>query len=129
MVDQVSDVSESVAVAEGGGDPVTRVGAGVDTGAASVARGALTRHRKKARRRSKKALIAIAEARRAKYSPLTDDGSLHIEQYRSSIRQPLVQRKQLQALGLGRLGKSKVVPNIPVFAKLVDRLKHLVRVK
>jgi large subunit ribosomal protein L30 len=83
----------------------------------------------KARRRNRKNMLLASANKRAAYPPLTDQSSLHIEQYRSSIRQPEVQVKQLRALGLGRIGKTKVVPNIPVFSKLIARLKHLVRVK
>jgi large subunit ribosomal protein L30 len=52
-----------------------------------------------------------------------------IEQYRSSIRKPKIQKLQLRALGLGKLGKKKVLPKIPSVTKLVDRLGHLVRIK
>lgn len=52
-----------------------------------------------------------------------------VEQYRSAIRRPGRQSLQLKSLGLGRIGKTKVLPKIPSVVKLVERLSHLVRVK
>lgn len=51
-----------------------------------------------------------------------------IEQYTSSIRRPMTQRVQLKSLGLGRIGKRKVLPAIPSVVALVNKLKHLVRI-
>lgn len=64
----------------------------------------------------------------SKYPELTDENSVLIEQYRSSIRQPQKQRVQIQSLGLGRIGKTKRLPRIPSIEKLIDKLKHIVRI-
>lgn len=57
------------------------------------------------------------------------DETVVVEQYRSAIRRPGVQRLQLKSLGLGRVGKTKILPKIPSVMKLVERLSHMVRVK
>ncbi|MDR3285312.1 MAG: 50S ribosomal protein L30 [Holosporales bacterium] len=54
--------------------------------------------------------------------------NITIEQYISCIRQPERQRKQVASLGLGRIGKRKVLPAIPCVVTLIEKLKHLVRV-
>jgi ribosomal protein L30/L7E len=78
--------------------------------------------------RSKRTLDQIRNQRRERHKSQSTQ-MIVIEQYRSSIRQTKVQKLQLQALGLGRIGKSNVVPNIPVFSKIVSRLAHVIRVK
>ncbi|MDR1208415.1 MAG: mitochondrial large ribosomal subunit protein uL30m [Holosporales bacterium] len=80
------------------------------------------------RKRSNQALVRISAQRRDAHKSQSAD-MIVIEQYRSTIRQPKIQKLQLHALGLGRIGKSNVVPNIPVFTKIIDRLAHVVRVK
>ena len=65
---------------------------------------------------------------KAKSAHWTDE-MITVEQYRSAIRRPERQRLQLKSLGLGRVGKTKVLPKIPTVVKLVERLSHLVRVK
>jgi ribosomal protein L30/L7E len=66
---------------------------------------------------------------KTKYEPLTEKNGIVVEQYRSSIRQPAIQRKQLKTLGLGRIGKTKTLPKIRTIAALLERLRHLVREK
>jgi ribosomal protein L30/L7E len=88
-----------------------------------------TLSKKRTRKKRTSKINKIAAERRAKHPPLTSENSIVIEQYRSGIRQPEIQQKQLRALGLGRIGKSKRVPNISVFSKIVARLAHLVRIK
>lgn len=71
---------------------------------------------------------ALALKKAEKHPQVTPENGIMIEQYRSSIRQPEVQRQQLKSLGLGKVGKKKLLPNIPLVSKLIDRLKHLVRI-
>lgn len=71
---------------------------------------------------------ALAVEKAKKHPEVTPENGIVIEQYRSSIRQPEVQRQQLKSLGLGKVGKKKLLPNIPLVSKLIDRLKHLVRI-
>ncbi|GHS91198.1 hypothetical protein AGMMS49949_01160 [Alphaproteobacteria bacterium] len=63
------------------------------------------------------------------HPPLTPETGVVVEQYTSSIRQPHTQLSQLKSLGLGRIGKSKLLPKIPSVLKLIEKLKHLVRIK
>jgi large subunit ribosomal protein L30 len=51
-----------------------------------------------------------------------------VEQYTSTIRRPKKQAVQVRSLGLGRIGKRKVLPAIPPIVALVEKLKHLVRI-
>lgn len=74
----------------------------------------------------KRTRAQIREEARAKPHPPVD--MIEVEQYRSAIRQPAIQKKQLTSLGLGRIGKRKVLPSIPTVTKLVAKLSHLVRV-
>jgi large subunit ribosomal protein L30 len=54
--------------------------------------------------------------------------NITVEQYSSTIRRPKIQAVQVRSLGLGRIGKRKVLPAIPPIVALVEKLKHLVRV-
>lgn len=74
---------------------------------------------------AKKNLATLREEARNK--PHASVGMIEVEQYRSAIRQPAIQRKQLTSLGLGRIGKRKTLPSIPTVTKLVAKLSHLVR--
>ncbi|MDR0631227.1 MAG: hypothetical protein LBF66_01490 [Holosporales bacterium] len=76
------------------------------------------------RLRRKRAVAKIRAQRKARHED-SRTLMLVIEQYRSSIRLPKIQKIQLQALGLGRIGKSNVVS--PDCAKIVERLAHVVR--
>lgn len=75
---------------------------------------------------AKKNLATLREEARNK--PHSSVEMIEVEQYRSAIRQPAIQRKQLTSLGLGRIGKRKTLPSIPTVTKLVAKLSHLVRV-
>jgi large subunit ribosomal protein L30 len=55
-------------------------------------------------------------------------GSLRITQVRSSIGTKPKHRGTLRALGLGRIGKSNVLPDRPEVRGMVARVPHLVRV-
>ncbi|WP_206537212.1 50S ribosomal protein L30 [Holospora elegans] len=50
-------------------------------------------------------------------------------QYRSSIRVCEAQKKILRALGLRKLGKSKMLPICPSVLGMVHKVKHLVRME
>jgi large subunit ribosomal protein L30 len=54
--------------------------------------------------------------------------SITVEQYTSTIRRPKKQAVQVRSLGLGRIGKRKVLPAIPPIVAFVEKLKHLVRI-
>lgn len=81
---------------------------------------------KEAKRNEDKAIETLQKKEEKKYPEVSQ---IIVEQYRSSIRKPERQCQQLKSLGLGRIGKTKILPNIPTISKLVERLKHLVRVK
>ena len=55
-------------------------------------------------------------------------GSLRITQIRSAIGSKPKHRGTLRALGLGRIGKSNVLPDRPEVRGMVARVPHLVRV-
>ncbi|ETZ07190.1 50S ribosomal protein L30 [Holospora obtusa F1] len=50
-------------------------------------------------------------------------------QYRSSIRVPSTQKKILKALGMKKLGKSKVLLYCPSVLGMVKKVEHLVKVE
>ena len=55
-------------------------------------------------------------------------GSLRVTQVRSGIGTKPKHRGTLRALGLGRIGKSNVLPDRPEIRGMVARVPHLVRV-
>ena len=55
-------------------------------------------------------------------------GSLRVTQIRSAIGTKPKHRGTLRALGLGRIGKSNVLPDRPEIRGMVARVPHLVRV-
>jgi large subunit ribosomal protein L30 len=54
---------------------------------------------------------------------------LKITQVRSAIGSKPKQRGTLRALGLGRIGKSHVLPDRPEIRGMIDRVPHLVDVE
>jgi large subunit ribosomal protein L30 len=59
---------------------------------------------------------------------VTVAGSLRVTQVRSAIGTKPKHRGTLRALGLGRIGKSNVLPDRPEVRGMVARVPHLVRV-
>ncbi len=53
---------------------------------------------------------------------------LHVTQIRSTIGTKPKQRGTLRALGLGRIGKSNVLPDRPEIRGMLARVPHLVKV-
>jgi large subunit ribosomal protein L30 len=56
-------------------------------------------------------------------------GSLRVTQVRSAIGSKPKHRGTLRALGLGRIGRSNVLPDRPEVRGMVARVPHLVRVE
>lgn len=56
-------------------------------------------------------------------------GELKVTQVRSSIGTKPKQRGTLRALGLGRIGKSHVLPDTPDVRGQLAKVPHLVRVE
>jgi large subunit ribosomal protein L30 len=54
---------------------------------------------------------------------------LKVTQVRSAIGSKPKQRGTLRALGLGRIGKSHVLPDRPEIRGMIDRVPHLVTVE
>lgn len=54
---------------------------------------------------------------------------LKITQIRSGIGRKEVQKKTLKALGLGRIGKSRVHRDTPQIRGMVDSISHLLSVE
>jgi large subunit ribosomal protein L30 len=55
-------------------------------------------------------------------------GSLRVVQVRSSIGSKPKHRGTLRALGLGRIGKSNVLPDRPEIRGMIARVPHLIEV-
>jgi large subunit ribosomal protein L30 len=51
-----------------------------------------------------------------------------IEQISSPIRRPPIQEKTLIGLGLNKLGRKRVLPDIAQVRGMIAKVKHLVRV-
>jgi large subunit ribosomal protein L30 len=56
------------------------------------------------------------------------EAQLHITQVRSAIGSKPVHRGTLRALGLGRIGKARVLPDRPEIRGMIARVAHLVEV-
>lgn len=56
------------------------------------------------------------------------DVGLFVTQIRSGIGRPPAQRRTLRALGLGRIGKSRTLPDRPEIRGMLSRVSHLVSV-
>ena len=54
---------------------------------------------------------------------------IKITQTRSQIRRPAAQKKTLEALGLGRIGKAVEVEATPQIQGMVAKVRHLVSVE
>jgi large subunit ribosomal protein L30 len=55
-------------------------------------------------------------------------GEIRVTQTRSAIGAKPKQRGSLRALGLGRIGKSNVLPDRPEIRGMIARVPHLVEV-
>ncbi len=55
--------------------------------------------------------------------------TIKITQTRSQIRRPAGQKKTLEALGLGRIGKTVEVEATPQIEGMVAKVRHLVSVE
>lgn len=58
-----------------------------------------------------------------------DSGSLKVTQVRSTIGSKPKQRGTLRALGLGRIGRSNVLPDRGEIRGMIARVPHLVKVE
>ncbi|MCP3987957.1 MAG: 50S ribosomal protein L30 [Actinomycetia bacterium] len=58
-----------------------------------------------------------------------NDGAIKVTQTRSAIGSKPKQRGCLRALGLGRIGKSNVLPDRPEIRGIIARVPHLVSVE
>jgi large subunit ribosomal protein L30 len=56
------------------------------------------------------------------------EGQIHVKQVRSAIGVKPKHRATLRALGLGRVGKTAVLPDRPEIRGMVARVVHLVEV-
>jgi large subunit ribosomal protein L30 len=72
----------------------------------------------------------VAASRTTKGSPPAAkvEGRLVVTQVRSSISTKPKHRGTLRALGLGRIGKSNVLPDRPEIRGMIARVPHLVTV-
>jgi large subunit ribosomal protein L30 len=57
------------------------------------------------------------------------DGQIHVTQVRSAIGVKPKQRGTLRALGLGRIGRTSVLPDRPEIRGMVANVVHLVKVE
>ena len=58
-----------------------------------------------------------------------DSGTLKVTQVRSAIGSKPKQRGTLRALGLGRIGRSNVLPDRGKIRGMIARVPHLVKVE
>jgi large subunit ribosomal protein L30 len=56
------------------------------------------------------------------------EGGLRLRQVKSGIGYDKTQKATLQALGLGRVGRTRVLPDNPQVRGMVAKISHLVRV-
>lgn len=56
------------------------------------------------------------------------DGTLHVRQVRSSIGYDRSQLATLKAMGLGRIGKTRELPDNPQVRGMIAKVSHLVAV-
>jgi large subunit ribosomal protein L30 len=54
--------------------------------------------------------------------------TLTVRQVRSQARRPKAQEATLRGLGLGRIGREKVLEDTPAVRGMIRAVKHLVRV-
>ncbi len=55
-------------------------------------------------------------------------GKLTVKQVRSHARRPAVQEATLRGLGLGRIGRSKVLEDTPAIRGMIRKVAHLIQV-
>jgi len=53
---------------------------------------------------------------------------LTVKQVRSHARRPAVQEATLRGLGLGRIGRSKVLEDTPAIRGMIRKVAHLIQV-
>ncbi len=56
-------------------------------------------------------------------------GRIRITQIRSTIDRPKRQKRTIEALGLGRINKSREVEATPQILGMVEKVKHLIKVE
>ncbi len=54
---------------------------------------------------------------------------IHVTQVRSSIGRPAKQHQTLVGIGLGRIGKKKVLQDTPAIRGMVRKVQHLITVE
>ncbi|MPY95570.1 MAG: 50S ribosomal protein L30, partial [Acidimicrobiia bacterium] len=54
---------------------------------------------------------------------------IRVTQVRSAVSRPSDQGRTLRALGLGRIGKTNVLPDRPEIRGMIARVPHLIEVK
>jgi large subunit ribosomal protein L30 len=57
------------------------------------------------------------------------EGQIHVKQVRSAIGSKPKHRGTLRALGLGRIGRERVLPDRPEIRGMVARVTHLIEVR
>ena len=57
---------------------------------------------------------------------MAGEGTITVTQVRSAIGSKPKQRGTLRALGLGRIGKSNVLPDRPEIRGMINTVRHLV---
>ena len=64
----------------------------------------------------------------AKGDTKTEKPMLVIRQIRSEARRPAIQAMTLRGLGLGRIGRSKMLEDTPSVRGMIAKVQHLVKV-
>ena len=59
---------------------------------------------------------------------MAEAGKITIRQIRSQARRPAVQDATLRGLGLGKIGRSKVLEDTPSVRGMIRKVAHLVEV-
>lgn len=54
---------------------------------------------------------------------------LKVTQTASTIARPARQEATIRGLGLGKIGRSRVLPNTPEVRGMINKVKHLIRVE
>jgi large subunit ribosomal protein L30 len=57
-----------------------------------------------------------------------NSGTVTVRQIRSQARRPVVQGATLRGLGLGKIGRSKVLEDTPSVRGMIRKVAHLVEV-
>ncbi len=57
------------------------------------------------------------------------ENSIKITQIKSTINRPKKQKATIQALGLGKINRCKMVKITPQIQGMINKVKHLIKVK